>query len=117
MKKSNKERDAISVNLCLTEIAKALIDVSLVVENLQLKSKILDPVLSEEQVKFFSIVGDVLNPKERLTPRYKIGDSVMYSTDSSGFEFIVSEIHITLDGVFYNEEWLKQDNVHRVLES
>ena len=111
------EKEATTLNNCMEELAQSVLSVADQLDKVRDHFKLymeLSPALSFERRNFLHMIAETT---PEIKAKYKIGDSVMYSTDSSGFEFIVSEIHITIDGVFYNERWLPQDNIHRVVES
>ena len=46
-----------------------------------------------------------INDRMKHIPLHKVGDSVRYNTDSSGFGFTIGAIVITKEGVFYCEEY------------
>ena len=111
------EKEATTLNNCMEELAQSVLSVADQLDKVRDHFKLymeLSPALSFERRNSLHMIAETT---PEIKAKYKIGDSVMYSTDSSGFEFIVSEIHITIDGVFYNERWLPQDNIHRVVES
>lgn len=117
------EKEAVTFNQCFEELAQSVLSVADQLDKVRDHFKLymeMNPALSFERRNFLHLIAETT---PEIKAKYKVGDNVMYSTDSSGFEFVVKEIKITEDGVFYSEisgpetsDWLPQDSIHRVVE-
>ena len=108
------QKEALSHNQCLEELATATLILADGIDTIRDHFKLyieMNPALPNHSKDFLHLLSKTI---PEVKPRYKLGETVLYSGDSSAFEFTIEEIHIMQSGVFYNMYRYPQENISRI---